>query len=292
MKLVIKQKPENGILGGPKSIVLSVHLNNADYQLAIDQGVERMITIITSSSDYRNMLTAYYTLKTLLMLFDGQFYPVITAYDGADVTQAWKERSLPSYTSADYMIGAWNKLLDFEKVLTVDRFLKWYSIKNELDMVYNMMLYCLSNVKMPVDVKCAFMVESCKGLHELAQSKNPDFTNKASLKKSISEVANRYGIDIFEKELGCNEKRFIEILADSRNKIAHIKSRQDETYLDGNECIIYLKKLSFLYRVLLFDLLDIPKSLYYDKLLSQVHLLDEQETTKRFLDNINLVSLS
>ena len=81
------------------------------------------------------------------------------------------------------MIGAWNKLLDFEKVLNVDRFLKWYLIKNELDMVYNTVLYCLSNVKMPVDIKCAFMVESCKGLHELAKRKNPDFTNKASLKK-------------------------------------------------------------------------------------------------------------
>ena len=156
MELAITQMPENGFLGGPKTNSFSVGINDVRYDVTINQLGRREITISSSSGQYEDLLSVYFNLETLLMLFDGQFYPVIKAFDGTDITASWKKRSLACYTSADFMIGSGNKLLEFDTILNDTLFQNWYTLKAELDIVHNMVLYCLSSVKMPKDMQCFY----------------------------------------------------------------------------------------------------------------------------------------
>lgn len=48
----------------------------------------------------------YYSLETLLMILDGQFYPVVRAFeDSIEIPHSLQRRTLPSYNSADFMIS-------------------------------------------------------------------------------------------------------------------------------------------------------------------------------------------
>ncbi len=119
MKLTVKQRPVNGFLGGPKQVNFMLFYNSASYELAVEQLRERIITIRFSDAyGYENILGVYYSLETLLMLFDGHFYPVASAFENeTEITQSWKRRELPSYHSADFVLGTENRLLAFDSVL-------------------------------------------------------------------------------------------------------------------------------------------------------------------------------
>lgn len=293
MKLTIKQRPENGFLGGPKNRYFSVCHEGITYEIAIEQCGERKITITSpEGGTYNNALEVYYTLETLLMLFDGQFYPVVSAFDGdTEVTSSWKRRALPCYHSADFMVGTGNALLDFEKVLNWQLLEKWFALKKELDLIHNMVLYCLSSVEMPKDMQCAFMIEAFEGLCELVEQRMPEITfprakkGESQLQKYLLTIIPLYGTPIFEKEMQCNAEIFTQILVDSRNKIGHIKSKQGRTYLDG-ECVMYLMKLSLLYRVVLFDLLGIPSDLCSNQLNLRVQAINDHEVMQNFLKKL------
>ena len=294
MRLTIWQELENGILGGPKSKCFSAHINGKSVEIEISQNGIRNIVINSDDGTYSDILSLYYAFETLLMLFDGQFYTVTKACDGTEITISWKKREPIKYTSADYMIGSWNRLINFEEILDESIFLKWYELENELDLIHNMVLFCLSNADTPIDIKCAFMIEAYEGICELIHDKDqafalPSVKNKESkLKKYFLSVVEKYGIDIFEKELIINKQQFAQILVNSRNRIAHIKRKQDRQYLNGEECVQFLIKLSFLYRVIIFDLLGIPVCKYYDKLKSQINRIDECKTMKTFINNLPL----
>ena len=294
MELRITQRPENGFLGGPKNVDFTVCHRGVSHRITIDQLCERWITI--SSSDgclYKDTLDFYYTLETLLMLFDGQFYPVVSAFENnVEITPGWNKRTLPSYHSADFMIGSGNVLLDYEMVLN-DRLLeKWYALREELDLIHKMVLYCLSSVEMPKDMQCAFMVEAFSGICELLHKKKPGFSKpsvpkgESKLKHYLLAVVNHYGSDIFGIESTISKEKFAQILVNSRNRIAHIKSEQDRIYLHGGESVMYLVKLSLLYRVVLFDLLGISKNLYNDKLTARIQAINEHDIMQEFLKKL------
>lgn len=284
--------PENGFLGGPKTKAFAVSINDMGYEVTIDQLGQREITISSSSDNYDNLLSVYYNLETLLMLFDGQFYPVIKAFDGADITNSWNKRSLPCYSSADFMIGVSNRLLDFDEVLDESLFKKWCSLRSELDIVHNMVLYCLSSVEMPKDMQCAFMTEAFEGLCELINNRNPLFElprvppKESKLKHYFLAVADKYDTEIFVKEFSQNKDGFAQILVDSRNRIAHIKSKQKRRYLDGRESVMLIVKLSLLYRIALFDLLGIPTGKYNNALLSRVQAVNDHPVMKKFQSSL------
>lgn len=292
MELIITQMPENGFLGGPKTNSFFVGINDLRYDVIINQLGQREITISSPSGKYEDMLSVYYNLETLLMLFDGQFYPISNAFDGTDITASWKKRSLPSYASADFMIGLGNKLLDYDTILDDILFQNWCSLRAELDLVHNMILYCLSSVKMPKDMQCAFMTEAFKGVCELIHNKHPSFSlplnqkKKLELKPALLAVVDEYGTDIFAEELARNRARFAQILVNTRNRIAHIKSRQNQVYLNGGECVMYLVKLSLLYRVILFDLLGISENKYKSALMKRIQAVNDHDVMKRFLSTL------
>lgn len=292
MNLSITQQPINGILGGPKHKGFAVSVNNTAYNISIDQQCQREVSISSPAGKYEDATSIYYSLVTLLMLFDGHFYPVVNAYDGTDITESWNKRALPSYSSADFMLGTGNKLIEFDQILDAQLLQNWCALKKELDLVHNMVLYCLSSVEMPKDMQVAFMTEAFKGVCELIHVRNPNFAlplnskNKLELKAAFLAVVDQYGLDIFKEELSRNKEGFAQVLVNSRNRIAHIKSRQNKRVLDGGESVMYLMKLSLMYRIVLFDLLRISKSVYDAALSSRVQTINNHKIMKAFLNSL------
>jgi hypothetical protein len=292
LNLSITQQPINGILGGPKHKGFAVSVNNTAYNISIDQQCQREVSISSPAGKYEDATSIYYSLVTLLMLFDGHFYPVVNAYDGTDITESWNKRALPSYSSADFMLGTGNKLIEFDQILDAQLLQNWCALKKELDLVHNMVLYCLSSVEMPKDMQVAFMTEAFKGVCELIHVRNPNFAlplnskNKLELKAAFLAVVDQYGLDIFKEELSRNKEGFAQVLVNSRNRIAHIKSRQNKRVLDGGESVMYLMKLSLMYRIVLFDLLGISKSVYDAALSSRVQTINNHKIMKAFLNSL------
>ena len=159
MKLTVTQKPLNGILGGPKNLHLDLFINQQSYEIDISQCGERSVSV-TSNAKYGDILHVYYDIETLLMLFDGQFFQTIEVNDGASITLSWKNRSLPCFESADFLIGSSSKLIEFDSVLNNSILEKWDGIRQELDIIHNTVLYSTSNAGVPIDMKCAFMIEA------------------------------------------------------------------------------------------------------------------------------------
>lgn len=285
------QLPENGFLGGPKGVSFSGSILGISYDITISQLLQREIKVSTNGS-YEDCLSIYNTIETLLMVMDGQFYPTMKAFDGAEITDSWKKRRLASYSSADFMIGADNCLLSFDDVLDNNLVQKWHSVKEELQLIHKMVLYCLSNADIPVDMKCAFMVEAFLGVAELISTRDPSFRlpqipkGESKLKLHFLAVADKYGTKVFSEEFGRNKDAFAMILVNSRNRIAHIKSKQGKRYLNGPESVMYLMKLSLLYRLIILDLIDIPKEKYESALLSRIQRINAHETMTIFLSTL------
>lgn len=283
MNLVITQAPLNGILGGPFRKEFALSNNGIGYTISVVQEVVRKIEIFSDKADNASdILGIYYRIITLLMLFDGQFYPVIEAIeDGIDITHSMKKRELASYKSADFMLGSGNTLLDPFQLLSANLVNAREDLETELDLVHKMFLYCVSAVKMPVDMKCAFLIETYIGLAELIASRKADFIlpdvgkRESKLKKYLIEVIGRCGQEIFETEQKVGIEAFSAVLKESRNRIAHIKAKQGKLFLDGKESVLYLCKLSMLYRMILFDLLEIPPKLYESNVKRRVETLDQ-----------------
>lgn len=110
MRLLVSQTLTNGRLGGPKKKQFFFSHECIDYEIVVEQCGERQITISSPEKNTtRNLLNVYYSLDTLLMLFDGQFYSVNRALENnQDVTHSFQCRTLPSYKSADFMIDTRN----------------------------------------------------------------------------------------------------------------------------------------------------------------------------------------
>jgi len=292
LNLSITQQPINGILGVPKHKDFAVSVNNTAYNISIDQQCQRVLSISSPAGKYEDATSIYYSLVTLLMLFDGHFYPVVNAYDGTDITESWNKRALPCYSSADFMLGNGNKLIEFDAILDAKLFQNWCALKKELDLVHNMVLYCLSSVEMPKDMQVAFMTEAFIGICELIHAKDPSFklpkvpADESKLKHYYLAVADKCGQNIFAEEFIKDRERFAQILVNSRNRIAHIKSKQGRTYLNGGESVMYLMKLSLLYRIVLFDLLGISKSVYDAALSSHVQTINNHKIMKAFLNSL------
>lgn len=96
-------------------------------------------------------------------------------------------------------------------MLSAELLKRWIDLREELDLIHKMMLYCVSNVQMPVDMKCAFMTEVFIGLSELVNERKIDFLlpiihkGESKLKKYLTAIIEYYGQDIFHKE--CKKTR-------------------------------------------------------------------------------------
>lgn len=90
----------------------------------------------------------------------------------------------------------------------------------------------------------------------------------------IQKKRSHYGQEIFRGEYQKDLEGFVQILVNSRNRIAHIKSKQNRKFLNGDESVLYLHKLSLMYRIILLDLLDIPLNRYKERLSNRIETIN------------------
>lgn len=297
MLLKIIQKPTNGFLGGPQYNKFTLHANGFSFNIEIQQSMTRIICIdSTEANNYKDYLDIFYTLETLLMICDGHFIPTISAFeDDTEITSSWNKRRLPSYSSADFMLGVGNKLIDYSEIIDEEMFMKWYDLKKELDLNFKMMLYCVSSVEMPKDIQCAFLTEAFSGIYELVIEKYVDIKinkipkGESELKHYLVALFERFGDIVFKDELAINKYEFAQILVNSRNRIAHISRKQNRVFLNGGESVMYLKKLSLLYRIIIFDQLELSQSLYQEKLAAAVCSINNQECMSNFIEKLKII---
>lgn len=185
------------------------------------------------------------------------------------------------------MLGSSSRLLDFHEVLDDNILLRWIELRKELDIIHNMVLYCLSDVEMPNEIKCAFMIEAFEGLSELIKLKKPEIRfekaerGESQLKKYLMSFINNYGMTIFDEEIKCGIDKITQILVNSRNRIGHIKRTQRGEYLSDEGNLVYLLKLSLLSRVVLLDLLGIPEGSYRQRLSKRTGVINSLGITKK-----------
>jgi len=262
------------------------------FHIKVEQCGIREI-MITSDEDVSviDLHAVFSRIERLLMLLDGTFISLseirLSESDTVEenVLSSRKEHfmkgRLSYFSSADFCNYSVGKLLGFNSVLTTELFCKWEQLLDELDVVHQMYLYSLSDSGITVDVKCAFLIELAEPLIEIIKKHTNFFTSLTpgargtSLKNCLDVLITKYGVDIFRSELSNNYEQFLSAMVNSRVKIMHIKREQRGVYFNGNESVLYILKMSLLYRRIMFEVLNIDEVNYRDNLMKSVLRLDK-----------------
>ena len=142
-----------------------------------------------------------------------------------------------------------------------------------------------------IDIKAMFLIESFEGLADLLKDEitfRKAKKGESQLKINLIAIINEHGKVIFQKEIAYDIEKITQVFVDSRNRIAHIKTKQDRIYLNGNESLIYTFKMFYLYRVVLLHLLGIESSCYNQKIKNSIDEWDNHKgIVDRFLDRLN-----
>ena len=279
---------DNIILGGPH--VAEFETSDNKFFIKVEQCGYRKISIKASEDTSVFELYGVFTkIERLLMIFDGQFLNLenLEFTDSSDTEKSMLKsvgnnlmhQRLTYFKSADLVSYKVDKLLEFDEVLNTDLYDKWEQLLEELDIAHQMYLYAMGDTKITVDVKCAFLIELAETLVEVLKVYTNSFQklkpgNGTSLKACVKALIEEYGKDIFEREMEANEKEFLSTVINSRVRIMHIKRNQKIKYFDGNESVLYILKLSLLYRRILLEILGVEKQVYVDKLRKCVSRLN------------------
>ena len=289
---------DNIILGGPH--VAEFETRDNKFFIKIEQFSYRKISIKASEETSVFELYGVFTkIERLLMIFDGQFLNLenLEFTDSSDTEKSMLKsvgnnlmhQRLSYFKSSDLVSYKVDKLLEFEEVLNSDLYDKWEQLLEELDIAHQMYLYAMGDTKITVDVKCAFLIELAETLVEVLKVYTNSFQklkpgNGTSLKACVKALIEEYGKDIFEREMEANEKEFLSTVINSRVRIMHIKRNQKIKYFDENESVLYILKLSLLYRRILLEILGVEKQVYVDKLRKCVSRLNRwNDTLDKFL---------
>ena len=289
---------DNIILGGPHVAEIETHDNK--FFIKIEQCGYRKISIkALEETSVFELYGVFTKIERLLMIFDGQFLNLenLEFTDSSDTEKSMLKsvgnnlmhQRLSYFKSSDLVSYKVDKLLEFEEVLNSDLYDKWEQLLEELDIAHQMYLYAMGDTKITVDVKCAFLIELAETLVEVLKVYTNSFQklkpgNGTSLKACVKALIEEYGKDIFEREMEANEKEFLSTVINSRVRIMHIKRNQKIKYFDGNESVLYILKLSLLYRRILLEILGVEKQVYVDNLRKCVSRLNRwNDTLDKFL---------
>lgn len=298
MELKIIQTNDNGMFGGPYLNDFEYVYNNTNYRVKIEQNIKREILIGTDKVVKCSELFEMESLiEQLLFVFDGRFYPIESAkmIDKMEDPTIYQNKvdgcfdnRPPIYRSIDICRYRLMKLVNFKDIDLSNALLEWARVSDELDIAFNMLLYCLSDIYMPVDCKISSMIEMIKPFGEIIEKSNDSFQieriggkNKLTLKTALAAVIDTFGTEIFSKEINGDFKEFLDMLVNTRNKISHVKSLQNKKCLDGVQCAFYIAKLSLIYRKMIFILIGIDMELYNENIIKAVNAWD-----KWYYDNI------
>lgn len=283
-KLEVTYGGEDSFLSGPRDKEIIIK-QDSSIKITIKQCGVRTITLESDKEIALSKMNGLLTqLERLLMLFDGCFITLtrIKFSDSKVFTEAQLDNyayhilnnRLSYFESSDFLKDKVNRLIEYDDVLTEKLFMKWKELLDELDSVNQMYLYSISNNSMPVDLKCAFLIELAEPLIEIVKEHKNYFTSLkpgergTTLKICLDSLIAKFGEDIFGTELQHNYDLFLSIMVNSRNRIMHIKRNQNKKYFNGNESILYINKMSILYRCILFRMLDINENIYHDNLVN------------------------
>lgn len=289
---------DNIILGGPH--VAEFETRDNKFFIKIEQCGYRKISIkALEETSVFELYGVFTKIERLLMIFDGQFLNLenLEFTDSSDTEKSMLKgvgnnlmhQRLSYFKSSDLVSYKVDKLLEFEEVLNSDLYDKWEHLLEELDIAHQMYLYAMGDTKITVDVKCAFLIELSETLVEVLKAYTNSFQklkpgNGTSLRACVKALIEEYGKDIFEREMEANEKEFLSTVINSRVRIMHIKRNQKIKYFDGNESVLYILKLSLLYRRILLEILGVEKQVYVDKLRKCVSRLNRwNDTLDKFL---------
>lgn len=287
-ELYVIQGLENGILGGPFQTQFEIHNG---VVVSVSQAVKREIKLKSEfPMTSEELIYIFQDLEKLLMLFDGRFYTIekLTVFnDNAEPVEILNEYNKIRLNYFNSNSLYWNsdlKIISFQDVLTTDLYNKWLSLIGDLDIVYQVFLYALSDNKMTSDLNFAFLAEIAEPLVELlkertyyCQSLSPG-ERGTTLRMCIDNLIVIYGTDIFAKELEDNYSAFLDRAVKSRVRIMHIKKNQ-KNFFDGGKCLKYSLKFSLLYRTILLSLLGISYQEYKDKIQIATKSIDEWDVT-------------
>ena len=289
---------DNIILGGPH--VAEFETRDNKFFIKIEQCGYRKISIkALEETSVFELYGVFTKIERLLMIFDGQFLNLenLEFTDSSDTEKSMLKsvgnnlmhQRLSYFKSSDLVSYKVDKLLEFEEVLNSDLYDKWEHLLEELDIAHQMYLYAMGDTKITVDVKCAFLIVLSEALVEVLKAYTNSFQklkpgNGTSLRACVKALIEEYGKDIFEREMEANEKEFLSTVINSRVRIMHIKRNQKIKYFDGNESVLYILKLSLLYRRILLEILGVEKQVYVDKLRKCVSRLNRwNDTLDKFL---------
>lgn len=291
MELKVIQTNDDGTFCCPFVNDFEYTYKGVTYRVKIKQILKRELLIGTGEKvECIELFGMESFLEILLFLFDGRFYPIENAAmidENEDpsiyqnkVNHYYNNRP-PIYKSIDICRHQFMKLVNFKDIDLTNTLLEWARISNELDIAFNMLLYCLSDIHMPVDCKISSIIEMVKPFGEIVENNNRSFhiernkhTKRMDLRIALKTVIKTFGSEIFYKELNGNFKDFLDLLVNTRNKISHVKSLQDKACLDGVQCVFYIAKLSIMYRKIIFMLIGIDDTMYTDNIIKAVEALD------------------
>lgn len=281
---------KQSVLRGPVHIQFDIEKEQL-FHVDIEQAVIRSIKISTDSDvSIFSLNTILLKIEQLLMLLDGRFIQlkemkvsesdVFTDDLLVSCAQNLMAQRLSCFCSDDLCKNVAYRLVDFENVFTPDLFSKWDDLLDELGVVHQMFLYSVSDSKITIDVKCAFLIELAEPIVEVVKERTHYFASLepgrrgTTLKNCLDALITKYGEEIFNKELSSQYNPFLNALVNSRVNIMHIKRNQKKPTLNGEQSNLYAQKLSLLYRKILFELLEIDVSLYLEKLKHCVSSMD------------------
>ncbi len=301
-KLIATFQDDNLMLGGPRNLELHIDEN---MSVEIQQLGIRIITVVSEREEsFRDLYGIFTKVEKLLMLFDGRFITLkeLSFEDSAEGTSEHLKSyanniiktRLSYYNSADFSNYTLDKLMDYESIITPELFSDWQELLDELDIVHQMFLYSVSDSKMPIDVKCAFLIEMAEPLVEIVKTNTQFYSalnpgeRGTSLKMCINALISKYGTDIFAKEMANNYDKFLQTIVNSRVRIMHIKRQQKGLFFNGSESIIYAQKMTLLYRRILFEILGIDEEIYKENMKLLIKSLDNwNDVQEKFLAKLN-----
>lgn len=261
----------------------------------------RIITVEAEHEEsFRKLYGIFTKVERLLMLLDGRFIALkeLAFKDSAEGTLGHLKSyannlmrtRLSYYNSADFCNYTLDKLMDYEAIITPELFTEWQELLVELDIVHQMFLYSVSDSKMPIDAKCAFLIELAEPLVEIVKAHTHFYSSLnpgergTSLKMCVDALISKYGTDIFAKEIASKYDKFLQTIVNSRVRIMHIKRQQKGLFLNGPESVLYAQKMTLLYRKILFEILDIDEDTYKENMQSLIDSLDKwNDIQEKFL---------
>lgn len=273
-----------------------------DYvTIQIEQSGSVRTTTIISDNPMRAVYLwgVFHYVDKFFMICEGQFTDIkeIAFISDEDVTESLERFSKDCvderpncFHSADFCRYPMNCWLNPIPLIKQELFDNWINLLDELEIIHQVVLYNVSDVGITIDIKAMFLIESFEGLADLLKDEITfPKVNKgeSKLKKYLITIINEFGKDIFQKEIAFDIEKVIKVFVDSRNRIAHIKTKTDKIVLNGEESLIYTVKLFYLYRVVLLHMLEIDYSCCEQIIKDAVNNWDEHEQiVDRFLDRI------